>query len=63
MLLDIHNNRRKLDRYVLSCAKISFKRFNDFGVRHKTLKLKEEETKTLHDMGIGKALLNMALVV
>lgn len=64
MLLDIHNNRRKLDRYVLSCAKINFKRFSsDLGVRHKTLKLKEEETKTLHDMGIGKALLNMASVV
>lgn len=63
MLLNIHNSRRKLDHYVLSCAKINFKRFSDLDVRHKTLKLKEEETKTLHDIGIGKALLNMASVV
>lgn len=55
--------RRKLDRYVLSCAKINFTWFNDLGIRHKTLQLKEEETKILYDIGIGKALLNAASVV
>ena len=63
MLLDIHMRQKETRSLCLILCKYQLQVVHDLGVRHKTLQLKEEETKTLYDIGIDKALLNTASVV